>query len=122
MNQIYAPEDCRSDIGGKVITKPEGQEVSLTVEIMADPCPSVTWMVNGGAIDVFSDPLYSADDPCTGLGFVFNFTLNISSDTEGNYSAYFVNEVGDLATEEVLVTSEGMCISDRGQSTKPMFI
>ena len=79
-------------------------------------------MVNGGAIDVFSDPLYSADDPCTGVGFVFNFTLNISSDTEGNYSAYFVNEVGDLATEEVLVTSEGMCISDRGQSTKPMFI
>ena len=112
VSEISVPDDCRESVG-RVLAKPDGTDALLQFEIIADPCPSVTWMVNGTEIDFVNNTLQIPNDPCSeGDIGIFNFTLNITDVTDGfgDYTAIFENRAGNLTTEVVLVTPEGQCL------------
>ena len=110
LREISASDDCRLSVGW-VIAKPDGEDALLRIEVTADPCPNVTWMVNGTEINFVNNMQQISSDPClNGTAEPYNFIPNITDETVsfGGYSAYFENRAGNLTTEVILVTPEGI--------------
>ena len=94
-----------------------GGQVTLFVEVIADPCPSIQWRLNGTAVSnggnyIIGNPCFSAPD-----GTTFNFILTITATavTSGTYSATLTNQVGTANVPDVFVTPPGM-LTLRGNS------
>ena len=102
-----APEDCRPGIG-RVFA---GERATILIQLLAYPCPNVTWMVNGTELDLANNMLQIPNNPCSnGTTGTYKFTLTITNVTQGfgNYSAYLKNRAGNITTDVILITPEGI--------------
>ena len=90
-----------------------GGQVTLFAVVIADPCPSIQWMVNGSAIG-HSDAGYTISNPCGSLRsyllLLSNFTLTITATTAttGTYNAILTNSAGTKEVPDVFVTPPGI--------------
>ena len=111
INGSVAAEDCRH---GQVVSVPDGQPATVSLQVTADPCPTVTWMYNGSEI-VFDENNTLQElgaSPClldTQVGGTFRFTLIVLNVTEGEgyYAGRFKNQVGEDTSDNILVTPNG---------------
>ena len=92
-----------------------GADVILYVVVSADPCPSIQWRLNGGAVS--NDGNYLIGYPCFSAPAgtaTFNFTLTITTNsaTAGTYSAILINPAGRANTSDVFVTPPGSWLSE----------
>ena len=95
-----------------------GEQVTLFAEVMADPCPTIRWRLNGSAVSSGAD--YTLNNPCSSAPAgttSFNFTLTITakSETIGTYTATLTNLNGTVKVPEVFVTPPGK-LAYRGYS------
>ena len=83
---------------GVIFTKDNGSILNFSVEVVADPCPSVEWIFNGTRLEVSDTIVFN--NPCVedsqARSHNWTFTLNITvvRATSGNYSAKFTNIAG----------------------------
>ena len=102
--------------------RPAGDTLTLSVDVTADPCPEVEWRVDGrtlaeveasaGCNMTFYTTNSCSDfpDPATGS---YTFTIdinNITDCTAGRYTITLSNRAGDVTSDPVFVTPEGMLI------------
>ncbi len=72
------------------------RDVTVFVEVLSRPCPSVQWQFNGINVSM-EHPLFSFNNPCNNKAnfspYEFNFTIsNLFLESSGNYSALFNND------------------------------
>ena len=89
--------------------------VRLSVDILADPCPSVEWSLNGTALDPSNNTIITYNNPCiegAGSSLVWTYTLNVvlTSDTSGQYLANFTNIAGTVFLPKTYLTVPGRLI------------
>ena len=117
---IGAEDDPSAD--RQQLLVPEGQTATIIAEVMADPCPSVVWMLEGEVITFINNTAQIRDDPCSGAVMVgvfsFNFSLAINLTTTakasvmdliGCYTATFSNSAGSASSDSLFVGIEGVC-------------
>ena len=101
---------------------PVGQPLSLSVNVTADPCPEVEWMVDGKTLLEVEESaecnmtFYSTDScsdftgPPTG-SYTFTIAINSVLDcTTGRYTITLSNRAGTVTSGPVFVTPEGESI------------
>ena len=102
-----------SIIGKALLVAPMvGSQVTLFAEVTADPCPTISWRVNGSAVN--SSGNYTIGNPCSnsppGNGsFNFILTITATAATTGTYNATLTNPAGTTEVPDVFVTPPGMC-------------
>ena len=93
---------------GTLVVRDSGSEVTVSVMMEADPCPSVQWSHEGSTIS--SGDAYTVTDPCAGTPSPFTYSLtvgNLTSVTSGAYSALFTNLAGSAPLPRLYVTVPG---------------
>ena len=93
---------------GVLIVRDSGSTVSFSVDVVADPCPSVLWSFNGTVLGPSSNT-FNYNNPCTEAGGTrlnWTFTLDVvlTATTSGHYSASFTNTVGMVSLPNVYFT------------------
>lgn len=89
---------------GVLIVRDNGSTVSFSVDVVADPCPSVNWTFNGMELGASNDT-FTFNDPCTEMGGtspIWTFTLDVAltAATSGRYDANFTNIAGMIRMPE----------------------
>ena len=95
--------------GTLIIADSNTPNVTVTVEVAADPCPEVRWSVNGTTISENSSG-YFLNNPCIDVSPPYNFTIiitNLTLATSGQYSAVFRNTGGSTTLPGLYVTVPG---------------
>ena len=96
---------------GALIVRDSGSIVSLSVNVVADPCPNVTWIFNGiqpgpsNEIFTYNNPCISADARSPNWTFILN--VRLLTITSGNYSASFSNIAGTSHLHRTYLTVPG---------------
>ena len=95
-----------------LVARRVGGTVTLYAEVVADPCPTIQWSLNGSAVSSGGD--YLIGNPCSNspAGTTsFNFTLSITATTRtaGMYNAALNNPAGTTEVPDVFVTPPGTC-------------
>ena len=89
-----------------------GSTVSFSVDIVADPCPGITWIFNGIRLGP-SNSTFMYNNPCieasTRIPYL-TFTLNVilTDATSGRYSANITNIAGATLLPKAYITVPGM--------------
>ena len=94
-------------VGALFVRDPQS-EVTVSVKVEADPCPTVQWSFGGADINDGDD--YTITDPCTGTPSPFTFSLtvrNLTSERSGAYSATFSNLAGSAPLPPLYITVPG---------------
>ena len=99
---------------GALIVQDNATTVNFFVDVVADPCPSVTWFFDGNQLGP-SNSIVSYNDPCVGAvsgdspNWRFTLTVELTEDTSGNYSASFANIGGTKSfTQHAYFTIPGI--------------
>ena len=98
---------------GALIVRDNGSDVTFWVDVMADPCPNITWSFNGTRLGP-PNATFVYNDPCSQGGFMspnWRFTLQVSvltADTSGAYSANLTNMAGTTVLPKAYITVPGM--------------
>ena len=98
---------------GALIVRDSGSDVTFSVDVVADPCSSITWIFNGIPLGS-PNATFSYDDPCSQGGVMstnWRFTLRIpflTEDISGPYSAKLTNMAGTTTLPNVYITVPGM--------------
>ena len=99
---------------GALIVKTSGSTVRFSVNVVADPCPTVVWKFNGTALGSSNNTfMYMYNNPCIeadSRSLNHSFTLNVvrTSTTSGSYSANFTNAAGSALLLRAYITVPGM--------------
>ena len=106
---------------GTLIVLNSSSTVRLSVDVLADPCPSVVWMLNGTALGPNNSNI-TFNNPCiegasTSLN-IWTYTLNVvvTSDTSGHYLANFTNIAGTTFLHRTYFTIPGMFYTSMHES------
>ena len=81
---------------GALIVRENGTQVAFFVDIIADPCPDITWFFNGTQLGPSNDT-FVYNNACAAMDARspnWRFTLTVPSlteDTSGSYTATFTN-------------------------------
>ena len=90
-----------------LVAPTDGGDAILFAVVIADPCPTIQWVVNGSAV---SGAGYN--NPCSSPAGTtsFNFTLTITATLArtGMYTATLTNPAGTVNVPPVFVTPPGM--------------
>ena len=105
------------DVGALIIMN-SGSTVSLSVDVLADPCPSVVWGLNSIVLEPnnYDYNTITYNDPCIEenniLNLIWTYTLNVvlTSETSGHYLANFTNIAGTTSLHKVYITIPGMLL------------
>ena len=97
---------------GVLIVKDSGSIVNFSVNVIADPCPNVTWINNGTNLGPSSE-IFTHNNPCVSADARspnWTFTLNVAltAATSAHYSASFSNIAGNTQSPLVYITIPGM--------------
>ena len=97
---------------GALIVRDSGSTVRFIVNVVADPCPTVMWSLNGTILGP-SNHAIMFNDPCVGTdarntNWMFNLTVFLTLTTTGSYTANFTNFVGTTLLPKVYFTVPGM--------------
>ena len=111
---------------GALIVMSSGSAVSLSVDVLADPCPSVVWSFNGTALGPSNDTI-TYNNPCiegtsTSLIWTYNLNVVLTSDTSGQYLASFTNVAGTTFLPRAYFTIPGMLTCMKHQLLKIIII
>ena len=96
---------------GALIVRDNGSTVSFSVDVVADPCPDITWIFNGTTLGP-SNNTFMYSNPCiadsTRLPYL-TFSLNVilTEATSGSYSANITNVAGTTLLPNVYITIPG---------------
>ena len=95
---------------GALLVRDPGSEVSVSIMVEADPCPSVQWSFGGSDINTGND--YTITNPCTddsnSSPFTYSLTVkNLTNATSGAYSALFKNLAGNASLPLLYITIPG---------------
>ena len=102
------PTAVEDRLDGTVIIANPGSRITVTVQVTADPCPTVEWSLNDNIL--MNDSMHSISDPCSIVAQIFSFTLtinNFSLPQSGQYSAIFSNLGGSTPLPGLTVTVPG---------------
>ena len=94
----------------------EGEPLTLSVAVLANPCPEVEWRLDGRTLELSDTYITSScnDSTTSQLGDgSYNFSITISSVSEstlGHYNATFTNRAGIATSQSAFVTPEGTYI------------
>ena len=105
---LTAIDGVRDRQVGALLVREPGSEVSVSIMVEADPCPSVQWSFKGS--DISSGDDYTISDPCTGVSSPFTYSLtvkNLTNATSGAYSALFKNLAGNASLPLLYITIPG---------------
>ena len=98
---------------GALIVLNSSSSVRLSVDVLADPCPSVVWIFNGTALGPNNSNI-TYNNPCmeetsSSLN-IWTYILNVvlTSDTSGYYLANFTNIAGTTFLHRTYFTIPGM--------------
>ena len=86
---------------GALIVQDSGTMVNFWVDVMADPCPVVTWFFNGTQLGP-SNVKFTYDDPCSNAvegsspNWRYNLAVMLTDETSGSYTATFTNIAGTV--------------------------
>ena len=110
-------------VGYYIVASLNASNVTVTVDVTSDPCPTVQWSINGTNISDDSpdyssingtniDDYYIYNDPCQNgsSSSSYSFTITIASltpATSGSYSAVFSHPFGSTFLHMV-ITIPGM--------------
>ena len=84
---------------GALIVQDNVTMISFWVDVMADPCPAVTWFFNGAQLGP-SNETFTYNDPCRNAvegsspNWRFSLDVMLTDDTSGSYNATFTNIAG----------------------------
>ena len=97
---------------GALIVMNNGSIVSLSINVVADPCPNVVWSFNGTRMSP-SNETFAYNNACAEMGAtgpIWTFTLSVllTAATSGQYIANFTNIAGSAQLSEVYLTLPGM--------------
>lgn len=98
---------------GALIVRENGSDITFSVDVTADPCPTIAWSFNGVPLGP-SNATFRYDNPCSQGGVVspnFTFTLRVpvlTEDTSGPYSANLTNMAGTTTLPKAYITVPGM--------------
>ena len=102
---------------GALIVKPNDTILMFSVDVVADPCPDITWSFNGSRIGP-SNVTFTYNNACIQAGtgnhnnnWTFTLKFLLTAATSGNYSASFTNVAGMTLLPRTYLTVPGMCIS-----------
>ena len=98
---------------GALIVRDSGSNVTLSVDVAADPCPNVSWIFNGMKLGP-SNETFVYNNSCVSANARspnWTFTLNtrLLGATSGNYSASFSNIAGTSSLHVAYLTVPGIC-------------
>ena len=92
-----------------LVAPSDGGNAVLFAEVIADPCPTIEWRVNGTAIGSAG---YTENNPCSSpagtTSFNFTLTIAVTSATAGRYTAVLTNRAGTQNVDAVFVSPPGM--------------
>ena len=96
---------------GALIVRESGSIVRLSVNVVADPCPNVTWIFNGIQLGR-SNEIFTYNNPCISAGarspnWTFTLDMRLLAVTSGNYSASFNNVAGTTPLHVAYLTIPG---------------
>ena len=83
---------------GALIVRPNSSTLSFSMDVVADPCPSIVWNFNGTALR--TNDAIAFNNPCTeqsmrlSLSWTFMLNVTVSNATSGSYSAILSNIAG----------------------------
>ena len=84
---------------GALIVQDNATTVNFFVDVVADPCPEITWFFNGNQLGP-SNSTFTYNNPCDGAmsgdspNWRFTLDVVLTEDTSGNYTASFTNIAG----------------------------
>ena len=84
---------------GALIVQENATQVDFFVDIVADPCPDITWFFNGAQLGTSNDT-FMYNNACAAMDARspnWRFTLTVpllTEDTSGSYTATFINIAG----------------------------
>ena len=97
---------------GALIVRPNNSALIFSVDVVADPCPSVNWTINGTYLR--ASEVISFNDPCkeraSDLAWTFMLNVTITSATSGSYSANISNIGGTTQLPKLYITIPGTII------------
>ena len=97
---------------GDLIVRDSGNTVTFSVDVVADPCPNVTWIFDsiklGPSNDIvtYNNPCMSAD--ARSPSWTFTLDVRLLAVTSGSYSASFSNIAGTTHVHIAYLTIPGM--------------
>ena len=95
---------------GAIIVRDTGSTLSLSIDVVADPCPSIKWTFDGTQLD--SSDAIMFNNPCMEASRSPNWTLalrvTITRATSGIYSAKLNNTAGITQLPQIYFTIPGM--------------
>ena len=97
---------------GALIVKDSGSNLTISVDVVADPCPDIVWSYNGTRLGP-SNETFTYNNVCAEAGAsspIWTFTLSvlITTDTSGSYTASFTNFLGSNQSPKAYFTIPGM--------------
>ena len=97
---------------GTLIVKDSGSRVTFSVDVVADPCPNVTWTLDSIKLGLSND-IFAYNNPCISPGarspnWTFTLDVRLLAVTSGNYSASFSNIAGTTHVHIAYLTIPGM--------------
>lgn len=95
---------------GALFTRENGSTLSFSVDVVADPCPSIEWIFNGTPFT--TNDTNTFNNPCIkearGLDWTFTLNVTITRATSGSYFAKLINIAGITLLPKVYFTIPGM--------------
>ena len=99
---------------GALIVKDNGSIGTVSVDVVADPCPNVLWSFNGTRLGS-SNEIFAYNNACIMTGtkspnWTFFLNVTLTETTSGYYSASFTNVAGTAFLPRTYITIPGMFI------------
>lgn len=102
---------------GALFVRPNGSALSFSIDVVADPCPSIEWSFNG--LHLTSNDIITFNNPCveestnrkSNLTWTFLLNVTITQATSGSYSAILNNTAGLVHLPRVYFTIPGVFIN-----------
>ena len=97
---------------GALIVRNNGSIVNFSVDVVADPCPDVVWILNdtrlGPSNETFRYSSSCAETSTIGPNWTFTLNVSLTSETSGWYKANFTNIAGSTQSPKIYFTIPGM--------------
>ena len=97
---------------GALIVQDNATIVNFFVDVVADPCPDITWFFNGTQLGPVNS-IFTYSNPCVGAtegsspNWRFTLNLTLTEVTSGSYSASFTNIAGTTQLPPAYFTIPG---------------
>ena len=99
---------------GALFVRDNGSIVTISVDVVADPCPDILWSFNGTRLGS-SNKTFAYNNACITTmstirspNWTFFLNVTLTESTSGYYSASFTNVAGTIFLPRTYITIPGM--------------